>query len=43
MRLTKPLWPLLLCLPAIAAADDWYPSRYGADDTLGAYTLKRVK
>ena len=36
MRIAKPLWPVLLCLPMLATADDWYPSRYGADDTLGA-------
>ncbi len=40
MRSARLLWPLLLCLstclPTTAAAEDWYPSRYGADDTLGA-------
>lgn len=27
---------VLLLLPTLAAADDWYPSRFGADDRIGA-------
>ena len=29
---------LLAAIP-VTAEDDWYPSRYGADDTLGAVNL----
>jgi len=29
----------IILLAASATADDWYPSRYGADDTLGAINL----
>lgn len=30
------LVPALALLPALACAEDWYPSRYGVGDTLGA-------
>jgi kynurenine formamidase len=38
VKLALRLIPLLLLLPALqsAAEDDWYPSKYGAADTLGA-------
>jgi len=37
MRSVTTVWALLLLLAAGAAAeDDWYPSRYGAGDSLGA-------
>lgn len=43
MRLGMRVWAfgisLLLAAPVNAADDDWYPSRYGADDTLGAINL----
>jgi len=39
-RLALILLPMsLLLAPIGASAEDWYPSRYGADDTLGAVNL----
>ena len=35
----KELPATLLLAPIGASAEDWYPSRYGADDTLGAVNL----
>ena len=42
LRLASHWPPLLLCglllvpITAVSEEADWYPSRYGADDTLGA-------
>ena len=39
LRFILALTIILLTAAATATADDWYPSRYGADDTLGAINL----
>ena len=39
LRFISALTITLLTASATATADDWYPSRYGADDTLGAINL----